>query len=380
MELHIFNPETDYALAANSISYTPPMAVSALKMGLALLPAIYAEPKDAILLPENYESFLNNNNILSKLVSEKNIQLVPQNLIRNFLQEYPRCVIRPWGWNRALVHWLGLVGIPQSVPTPKGPNAFYPNPEQLETLRQLSHRRTSIQFMRNFKDLCHPHIEIPREEFSTNEVMQLSNAQSPLFIKAPWSSSGRGLLFTQDLLPRHIEPWVRGTIKHQGSVTIEKAYKKQIDFATEWECKHGEVQYLGLSPFTTSNRGKYKSNEVGSQEELTARVLACTDIRPDINNLSDIIKRQKLLMETHIAPFYDGPAGIDMLVTDEGIINPCIEINLRMTMGRVAIEIDRRLNSSTTSDFEKVALRMLSVDGLFSPFKILEDTNGNQKN
>ena len=30
---------------------------------------------------------------------------------------------------------------------------------------------------------------------------------------------------------------------------------------------------------------------------------------------------------------YEGPAGIDMLVTSKGEVNLCVEINFRMTMG-----------------------------------------------
>ena len=37
--------------------------------------------------------------------------------------------------------------------------------------------------------------------------------------------------------------------------------------------------------------------------------------------------------------FYEGPVGVDMLVTADGRIHPCVEINFRMTMGWLALHI-----------------------------------------
>ena len=39
---------------------------------------------------------------------------------------------------------------------------------------------------------------------------------------------------------------------------------------------------------------------------------------------------------------YEGPLGIDMLVTSQGIIHPCVEINLRNTMGSILIHPEDR--------------------------------------
>ena len=48
--LHIFNPDTDYALAADSAYYTAPARIIALRKENALLPALYADTGDTILL------------------------------------------------------------------------------------------------------------------------------------------------------------------------------------------------------------------------------------------------------------------------------------------------------------------------------------------
>ena len=54
----------------------------------------------------------------------------------------------------------------------------------------------------------------------------------------------------------------------------------------------------------------------------------------------DVVIGQVLLaIDELIAPHYDGPVGIDMMFYwDENgkiALNPCVEVNLRMTMGMV---------------------------------------------
>ena len=41
--LHIFNPDTDYALGADTVSYTPTSKVTAMRRELAHVPLAYAE-------------------------------------------------------------------------------------------------------------------------------------------------------------------------------------------------------------------------------------------------------------------------------------------------------------------------------------------------
>jgi hypothetical protein len=45
---------------------------------------------------------------------------------------------------------------------------------------------------------------------------------------------------------------------------------------------------------------------------------------------------------------YHGPVGIDMLKTADGRIHPCIEINLRMNMGILALLLHERYGSDAT--------------------------------
>ena len=51
-------------------------------------------------------------------------------------------------------------------------------------------------------------------------------------------------------------------------------------------------------------------------------------------------------LDSIIAPHYDGPLGIDMMFykneNGEIALNPCVEVNLRMTMGMVTAAMGSR--------------------------------------
>lgn len=366
MTLHIFNPDTDYALASNSENYTPPVSILAVKSSLMLLPALYADRGDAILLPNDNPGLLTPLHPFAEFLSTKDITLVRPRHLRLFVQEKKNLKIRPWGWNRTLCKWLSSLGASEQM---------MPSAEEMTVLRNLSHRKLTIPFLLNMKDVINDEIQIPKEFTDVEAALEFWSANRlenrEVYFKAPWSSSGRGLQFTKDLEKRHIEPWLRGIVRSQGSVMGEIAYSRSLDFATEWECHNGKAMFLGVSTFITSERGKYKSNVVAPQENIVAYILQHIDVYGNGNNLSVIIERQRLLLENYVAQYYEGPLGIDMLVTEDRNINPCVEINLRDTMGRVAIDIQQRIVSQDATEFEVKCLRHLTAGGIFSPMSII---------
>ncbi len=367
MTLHIFNPDTDYALASDSENYTPPVSILAIKRSLMLLPALYADPGDAILLPDDNPGILTPAYPFAEFLSDKNITLVRPRHLSLFINEKKDVEIRPWGWNKTLCKWLLSLGVSEMT---------VPSEEEITVLRNLSHRKLTIPFLLNMEDVMNDEILVPKEFTVVEDALKFWHDNrfykgKEVYFKAPWSSSGRGLQFTKGLEKRHIEPWLRGIIRSQGSVMGEIAYSRNLDFATEWECRDSNAMFLGVSTFITSERGKYKSNIVANQENIVAYILQHIDVYGKGNNLSAIIERQRLLLENYVAPYYEGSLGIDMLVTSDRNINPCVEINLRNTMGRVAIDIQQRIISENASEFEIKCLERLTVGGIFSPLHIL---------
>lgn len=322
--LHIFNPDTDYALASDSPYYTAPAHVVSLRKENALLPALYADKGDAIIIMDRILQPIDTLRF-HDVVSRKAITVLTPEEASEDTHLLTSYIPEPWGWNRQIRRWLLELSAGRSMPG-------MPSEEDITNLRNLSHRRTTIAFFRELSGFLDPEIEIPQEITLAEDGISAFHLTHRLFFKAPWSSSGRGVILTDDLEEKHVAPWLRGIIRRQGSVMMEKAYDRKLDFATEWVCRDNKARFIGYSVFNVSRRGKYQYNRTGSQQELLKVIETSTDRwNPDIFSL------QQKAIEKIIAPYYSGPLGIDMLVTDSGAINPCVEINLRHTMGMIEL-------------------------------------------
>ncbi|MDE5915106.1 MAG: hypothetical protein K2G71_00870, partial [Duncaniella sp.] len=70
----------------------------------------------------------------------------------------------------------------------------------------------------------------------------------------------------------------------------------------------------------------------------------------DFDSLMGIISRQKEILTELTATAYKGWMGVDMMVYNDGgrrRVMPCVELNLRMTMGVVALKVSERLGVGT---------------------------------
>lgn len=324
--VHIFNPETDYALALGRKTYNAPASIVRLRHDMALFPATFARQGDWIVVDNDLDKDCIFGSPFFHQAEEKQIEIIPlSNLAERIKRQGDNNVkILPWGWNHTLRQSFVNAGVsPLLLKTE----------EEIDTLRCLSHRRTAIKFQNSLRDML-PGLVIPivREFTDAGSALEFYRKTGDVFFKLPWSSSGRGVIRAGSMDELKLEQWLKGGIRRQGAVMGEEAMQNAADFATEWECSDGEVRFLGLSLFETSPDGKYLGNVAASQKEIEQRIakLATTwDAK--------IVDAQRKAIEQIIGPHYSGPVGIDMLAATDGSINPCIEINLRQTMGMAAL-------------------------------------------
>jgi hypothetical protein len=133
-----------------------------------------------------------------------------------------------------------------------------------------------------------------------------------------------------------------GIVKEQGYVIAEPYLNKVLDLAFQFEIKNRKVAFLGISNFCTNKKGQYEGNYLnGLPENLEKRLLEFADF------VSREI-RQPLInaIETsEMAIFYEGVFGVDTLIyideKDNLKINPCLEINVRYTMGLLSLLLEK---------------------------------------
>ena len=136
---------------------------------------------------------------------------------------------------------------------------------------------------------------------------------------------------------------------------VEPFYAKRCDFAMEfWSDGQGGVTYSGLSLFETNHNGAYSHNVYATEEEKMAQLTsvlvdAAAKSAPHADScrkesasvFADVLTLLRKALEEELSALvgtaYRGPLGIDMMVLDDGRIHPCVEINLRMTMGYAAL-------------------------------------------
>ena len=317
--MSIFNPEHDIVLALDAgAGFTPPKAARRLRQDLSHLPSLWGASEEPSV----------------------------------------------WGWDAAVVAELLKRGVPRDR---------MPSDEQLREIRRLSNRSLAVEMLSRLRTLpgtigtsavCH----------TRDDVEQFAREHGSTIIKAPWSSSGRGVKrFTA-----HSAQFIDSTIAKQGSIIAEAECQRVMDFALEYEATpEGRVEYRGLSLFTTVN-GAYKGNLLLPEEEKLAILAEHVDI--------ELLRQVSLLIKQFLAPrlkgIYSGPLGVDMMVcqplepasTSERLnsllracspehllerknqrearlelLNPCIEINLRRTMGHVALALTAQGNRGTMS-------------------------------
>lgn len=372
--IFIYNLDHDYALGDNSSNFTPQKSVLRMRNIFACFPALYANDGDYILyldsetnnIPNKDEEFKKAHALFSPLMEAKRLSLVSlKDLSSLDLTDFN---FQPWGWDLSLVCKLERYGVdPTKIPDYK----------IIQQLRNASSRFTSIriyqELMHSLKNqLSNPHYELFNEfgdiieTSDTENVLNFFRKFHNIYVKAPWSSSGRGLIFTDELNETQVKQWCNGIIRKQGGVVMERAYKRALDFSSEWILHEGHLKFVGYGMFTVSSRGKYKGNYVGESSELKHLIietiheishLEYSEVETVLNKLislqKDILLKyfRRLPIKDHIQPL-----GIDMFVTTSGAIHPCVEVNLRNTMGHVALEINRqRLSSKDDSIQEELA-------------------------
>lgn len=305
MKLHIFNPENDMALASGSPGYTPPANIREYRRRNRFLPRLWAGPGDVVWDGEEPLGHL-------------------------FADDAAVPGICPWGWSPALVHELSLAGVPER---------YLPGREWLARLRRLSGRESTVEVQREWG----ADVRVCR---SVEDVEECVRSWGRVMMKSPWSSSGKGLMQTDN---PNWRGWVRRILGQQGAVVVERLLQRRLDCAMEFWLSDAGAEYVGLNVFRTDDHGHFLENIqapalIGRGAE--ALVDGSPDAEPNVALVASLLHRPEAVAEVRawylhrlplLAPWYRGPVGVDMMVLADGTLHPCIEINWRMTMGMVSL-------------------------------------------
>ena len=174
------------------------------------------------------------------------------------------------------------------------------------------------------------------------EVVKQAMAQNgKSVLKSPWSSSGRGVRYVETAAPdAHLEGWAANVVKRQGGIMVEPLYNKVYDFGLEFFCNaDGTIDFKGISLFATRG-GAYLGNILATEADKREMLSRYADLAL-VDSVSEHICN---ILSAHFKGVYEGAFGVDMMAVaredgDGFMLHPCVELNLRRTMGHLALAL-----------------------------------------
>lgn len=309
--MYIFNPEHDLCIANGDRNFVPP--ASALKFG-----------KDCC--------------DIMRLIFEGEAGGTGLHIADN-----DRRRVIAWGWNAALKHRLIMKGIPECGLPPDG---------MIRNIRELSHRRTALAARTFVRDLvsCKEYL-VPDCSAEITDVRQIPaflSRYGDAVLKAPWSGSGKGLRWVSSgQFMQNDAGWSSNVIMRQGSLIAERREDAVMDFAMLFHIDGRGVSSDGFSLFYNDN-GAYRGNILASDGYILDTLSPFIPVRV----IHEVRNAIEVFLGRNFAGRYKGPLGIDMFVCRNGndyMLAPCVEINVRMTMGLLAGRYYRRIAAESGS-------------------------------
>ena len=236
---------------------------------------------------------------------------------------------QPWGWD-----WDTRRFIQETY---KIKASQLPTDEDLASIRELSSRQTTVTLLTRLNErMPEGNFVMPEYLTSVEQAEAYLMRQKDCVFKTLWSSSGRGLMRSTFPLPT-LRKQLGAAIRRMGGVMGEAWRDDKVqDFAMLFFVGTDSVRFVGYSLFD-NDAATYRQGYLLSNERIVEKLgvdKALLDAIRDhyIELLSELFAP---LMHK---PWQVGFVGIDMLTygtADDLKVSPCVEMNLRCTMGVV---------------------------------------------
>ncbi len=335
-QAYFFNPTCEMEVANGLSSYTPPAFLVKFSEDLEMLPFVYASSDDCVLvrhLPS--AEFLNRLEDAGFRLPSFRLVNKPNIIAGGFVPS-------PWGWSPAVANRLKSLGAKWD-----------------DVLRPFFNRQFALEISLILQEKCLPRIveksRMAKYVESLTDVEKLLMEWGKVVIKAPFSSSGRGIqMLRGNHLDINIINKTRSLIEQQGGVMVEPMMDTLCDFAYEFKIKRGTVYFVGFSSFTTDDKGQYVSHLIPFDSNSFPKEVAHLWEIGVVNAALDELTIA--LQNSDLPKHYDGYFGVDAFVfrhsDGQVLLQPCVEINLRKTMGIVALHLEKHIAAGSRCEFK----------------------------
>ncbi|MFC7338169.1 DUF455 family protein [Haloferula chungangensis] len=164
----------------------------------------------------------------------------------------------------------------------------------------------------------------------------------PALIKGAYGCAGRDHLRVSPGEEAAARDWLARVLPQHGKVVIEPWRQRVLDFSALYEMHAGETRLVGLSVMDNDSHGRFLGSRVAPKWTALLDDEVTSFLFREANALEWY--RNTLPPVLHgLLPGYIGPVGVDAMLyrKPDGSLGwtPVVELNVRMTMGRVSLEL-----------------------------------------
>lgn len=161
-------------------------------------------------------------------------------------------------------------------------------------------------------------------------------------VKGAFGCAGRDHLRVEAGGETQALEWLERVLAEHGAVVVERWRERVLDFSALYEMEAGKADLVGMTVMENDERGRFLGSRVapkwGSLLDDEVSAFLYREAR-----VMDWYQEKIPAVLTELLPGYVGPLGVDAMVfrnQDGGLgWTPVVELNVRMTMGRVALEL-----------------------------------------
>lgn len=187
-----------------------------------------------------------------------------------------------------------------------------------------------------------------------------------VLLKAPFACAGRGHFRLDKVCGSgKAAGWIRNTLAAHGAVVVEPWLERVMDFSALYDIRaDGTVRWIGMTRMDNDDAGRFVgirvSRKWGNLLEPEVAAFLFREAR-----VMEVYQDQLPPLLRELLPGYTGPLGVDAMVHRRAdgklALRTVVELNVRMTMGRLAWEWMKR---SPDKDAGRLrVLRKAAVNG-----------------
>jgi uncharacterized ferritin-like protein (DUF455 family) len=374
----LYNPHCDSEIARGRPGFTANAGARGLSRDLSAIPLFLAREADLVLVERRPRTEWLESLARAGFEIPELVPLDGSEIARAVTARAPKLGgIEPWGWSPdMLAEFRPLRSRLVSV---AGGNAQWCEGvlarERFEEtgFAPLFSKAWSARFLKSWLE-AHPQAQTffgesglvgtPLENWTScvERVREILDEGSVTLAKAPYGTSGMQVREIRSLseLEGPLGGWIRRTLARQGEIVIEHRLDKILDLSIQLEVPRKRLE---IRRFIIDGRHAYKGTMLGTRRPgfsaESARFLH--EVTPAWESLlKDLATRLN-------DEGYQGPAGVDALLwrsqTGGLRMKPLVELNPRWTMGRVALELEKRLAPGVNALWLFLPVRELKARG-----------------